>query len=191
MEPTMRIVLVAAMLATVWINWSLREPLVLEKGAADFEPAQSKSTHTQPVGYEFNSGAAAGGCKRHHVVMGPWGAVTYRFQVPALARVGTPRLSAALSTEHPGWRAPADHRSLVRVLVNGETLALQTVIPDDGLGKTYTWPVPKRLVQPGAAVTVRFEVEQAARDRNGLCIYGHSMKAGVPDATVKLELDGR
>lgn len=185
-----RVALAAAMLAALYLSWSTRESVVLEKGAADFEPGSSRWMGG-PAGYEFNPDVGKQGCKRHHAVGNTWGRFVYRFRVPALARVGQPRLSATLSSEHAWWSAPADWDSDVRVTVNGTLVATTRVIPDDGAGRTYTWPVPAGLVEPGKSVLVGFEVAQDAARRHGLCVYSQSMVPGVPDATVRLELDPR
>lgn len=185
-----RVLLAGALMAGLWLAWSTREPLVLEKGAADFEPAESWSENHN-LSYEFNRANAPLGCSRHHLVCGEWGQATYRFKVPAMARVGQPVLTATISSEHAGWTAPADWISDVTVVVNGTEIAHEIAPPDDGAGRTCSWPVPPALIRPGEAVTVQFRVAADAVHRHGFCIYGHAMAKQVSDACVRLALAPR
>lgn len=89
----------------------------------------------------------------------------YAFVLPRAAR---PTLTARLSSEWPGFRAPPDGGSRVAVLVDGRAVGALDVIPDDGIGRDERVPLG-----PLAAGRHTLRLAVAAGDHaNGLCVYG-------------------
>lgn len=184
------IVVATTVLAGMYFCCVTRDPVVLDKGAADFEPALSIWTGCMPQ-YMFDPGASKTGCKRHHAAGDTSGRFVYRFRVPSAVRINRPSVSATLSSEMGGWNAPPDWDSDVTLTVNGVPVGTNRVIPDDGAGRRYTWRIPDYLLVPGAEALIAFEVLETAARRHGVCIYAQSMVPGLPDATIRLVLDTR
>jgi hypothetical protein len=113
------------------------------------------------------------------------GSFTYRFtgseSLPQVLEIRA-RLSAESNTQ-----GQKDETSEVTLLINGVGVGQQTVVPDNGVGRFYVWRVTdpavirKLRLAPGSDNELRFLVDQKARKKNGLCIYGKALDASAPE----------
>jgi len=113
------------------------------------------------------------------------GSFSYPFKVPLVSMANLEvrvRLSAESSTQ-----GKPEERSDVELLINGHSMGIQTVIPDDGQGRVYSWKLAgqnklKQLqIDSEKTNVLRFVVNKNAKNKHGLCIYGRSL----PNAKVQ------
>jgi len=97
----------------------------------------------------------------------------YRFTGPGFVPARLV-IRARLSSEYPGRSAPPHGVSRVRVVLDGQEVAVLVVMPDDGMGKWYTVETTDagllRRLAKGLHV-VRFQVDPGS-GANGVALYG-------------------
>jgi hypothetical protein len=97
----------------------------------------------------------------------------------------TAELDARLSADEVGFQGSPNGYSDVTLVVNGTTLSARRVTPDDGKGALYQWLFSAKLLHPGANI-IGFQVDPTGQFPNGVCVYGQSLIAGVPNASITL-----
>lgn len=119
------------------------------------------------------------------------------FIYPFAATPETPRrieVSARLSAESQD-RGAAHETSDVTLLINGVRLLPQTVQADDGLGSVYTWTlsdakeIEALKLRSDGSNELRFSVDQKARNKRGLCIYGRSLNGTDGGTPIRISMD--
>jgi hypothetical protein len=113
------------------------------------------------------------------------GSFTYRFtgmdSIPDAIEIKA-RLSAESQTQ-----GKPDETSDVILLINGQPIGKRTVVPDNGVGRFYVWRVTnpmhlkKLRIMPGDRNELRFVIDQKAKKKNGLCIYGKALDTSAPE----------
>ena len=92
-------------------------------------------------------------------------------------------VSARLSSEHPWYSSPQNHFSDVTLIVNEDEYPSKRVIPDNGSGDFYTWPInPAGLLE--GYNTLSLAVKGNAPYRNGLCIYHRALDPTHTDCSI-------
>lgn len=127
------------------------------------------------------------------------GSFSYRFigseTIPA-----TLEIKARLSAESQA-QGKADETSDVTLFINDVALGRKTVVPDNGVGRFYVWRVtdPGQMKQLKISADgnneIRFVVDQKAKKKHGLCIYGKALDASAPEPgepiTIVYRLDAK
>jgi hypothetical protein len=97
-------------------------------------------------------------------------------------------LDARLSADEIGFKGSPNGYSDVALVVNGTSLPAQRLSPDDGKGALYQWLFSAKLLHAGTNI-IGFQVDPTGQFPNGVCVYGQSLIAGVPNASITLRTD--
>jgi hypothetical protein len=119
------------------------------------------------------------GATHTHAWGANFGSFVYTFSWPAGTWISA-NISARLSSEHPWYSSPPNYFSDVALVINGWAYPSKRVIPDNGSGRVYIWPVMPGSLQEGRN-ELKFVVKKNAAYRNGLCIYYQAVILGERD----------
>jgi len=118
------------------------------------------------------------------------GALTYWFTLPT-APESDLIIGARISSGFGQFEAPPDWLSDVTISVNGEDLAVERVIADDGSGRWYEWRVDGSLFWRGVNELVFHTMNAEEGFANGIAVYGDPLVAtGEPGGIIVFYADG-
>ncbi len=119
-----------------------------------------------------------------------FGALTYWFTLPSEPE-GDLIVGARLSSEFGQSLAPPDWLSDVTVSVNGDDVAKERVIADDGSGRWYEWRLDGSLFWGGVNQLAFHTMNAETGFANGVVVYGEPLVAGgEPGGIIVFYADG-
>jgi hypothetical protein len=161
-------------------------PLDLRISPASYDAGRSVFSDYGPY-YVADKSLAEQGATYAHAYGDKTGSLLYDVDLEDFSG-NSAELDARLSADEIGFRGSPNGYSDVALVVNGTTLLARRVTPDDGKGALYQWLFSAKLLHTGANI-IGFQVDPTGQFPNGVCVYGQSLIAGVPNASIILRTD--